>query len=366
MNLKKPATRATHAQAAKKNKNPPTLAATRKSSQPPTAILPASTGDTFFPRANEPIVVTAMTRPNISSICNPLIYSNLRSLFVSAQSAFGWTKEVNGMRTSKLRLLTIAVSLCFTIGLVTPALGQQVTSQGKSGWVNPYKELDKAARLVKNSNDEQSIRGVADAVFGFPRALPRSPEMIENVIKDRLVRAEIAYRSGIHEGVQEQDIVKFANSVADHLALPSYAKTSAQQVRVLRMQLALSSPTFMAAGLTHENMKVGESISDRMSPLQAVHLLSSLLDQKIINPEYQLEPAEWERVHLASATAKIQQMQKLQSSDQHANAPNKAEVRVFHRRRDLHQAILQAGSSLSFTDTMNLIDQAFATLKIDR
>jgi hypothetical protein len=131
------------------------------------------------------------------------------------------------------------------------------------------------------------------------------------------------------------------------------------------MQLVLSSPAFMAAGLTHENMKPGETISDRMSPLQAVHLLSSLLDQKIINPDYQLQPAEWEKAHLAPATARIQQMQKLQSSDQQINAPRRAEVRVFHRRRDLHQAILQAGSTLSFTETMNLIDQAFTTLKIN-
>lgn len=269
------------------------------------------------------------------------------------------------MSTGKLWPLAIVISLCFTIGLVTPTLGQQMASQGKGGWVNPYQELDKAARLIKNSNDEQSIHGMADAVFSFPRALPRAPDAIENIIKDRLVRAEIAYRNGIQEGVQEQDIVKFANSMADHFRLPSYAKTSTQQVRVLRMQLVLSSPAFMAAGLTHENMKPGETISDRMSPLQAVHLLSSLLDQKIINPDYQLQPAEWEKAHLAPATARIQQMQKLQSSDQQINAPRRAEVRVFHRRRDLHQAILQAGSTLSFTETMNLIDQAFTTLKIN-
>jgi hypothetical protein len=271
------------------------------------------------------------------------------------------------MKISSLKFV-LAIGSCVgvTMGSVTPMLRAQVTSQGKSGWVNPYKELDRTALLIKNNNDNQSIRGVADAVFSFPRALPRAPEMFENVLKDRLVQAEISYRNGAQPGVSEQDITKLVNSFADKLGVPSYAKTSSRQVRVLRMQLAFSSPTFMAAGFMHENMKVGESISERMSPLQAAHLISSLIDQKLINPEFQVEPEEWERVHLASAMEKVQQMKQLRASGQNEDGPKKANIHVLRRRRDLHESLLQASSSLSFLETMDLIDQAFTTLKIGR
>jgi len=261
-----------------------------------------------------------------------------------------------------LRAATICV--CLIICSVTPKVGAQMTSQGKRGWVNPYKELDEAARLANSSVDDVSLRGVADAVFRFPRALPRAPEAIENVIKDRLVRAEIAYRNGTQPGVLERDIVALFNSIGDKLGLPSYSKTSSQQVRVLRMQLALSSPLFMAPGLIRGNMKVGESVSESMSPLQAAHLISSLVDQKIINPEYQVEPAEWDKSHLPAAMAKIQQIQQMQASGQSGSKSQKTEVRVFRRKRDLYESLIQAGSSLGFFEALDLIDQAFTTLKI--
>jgi len=255
--------------------------------------------------------------------------------------------------------------LCFTIFLVTAALGAQMTSQSKGGW-NPYKELDGAARVANSRGDDASLQGLADAVFSFPRALPRAPEAIEHVIKDRLVRAEIAYRNGAQQGVRERDIVTLFNLVTSKLGLPSYGKTSAQQVRTLRMQLALSSPALMASGLAHENMKIGESVAEIMSPLQAAHLINSLLDQKIINPEYQIDPAEWDMSHSPAAMAKVQQMQQEQASGQEDNKPQKAEIRVFHKRREIYNSLVQTGATLRFVEAMGLVDQVFTILKIER
>jgi len=132
------------------------------------------------------------------------------------------------------------------------------------------------------------------------------------------------------------------------------------------MQLALSSPVFMAEGLTRQNMGVGDSVTQTMSPLQAVHLINSLVDQKLINPEFQVEPEEWEQAHAASAMETIRKMQRLQSSGARENQPQKAEISIHHRKRDLHDALLRTGTALSLVDTMELIDQALATLKIER
>ena len=60
------------------------------------------------------------------------------------------------------------------------------------------------------------------------------------------------------------------------------------------------------------------------------------------------------------------QMQQLQASRQGGNHSQKAELHAFHRRRDLYNSLLQAGSNLSFVDAMDLVDQSFTILKIGR
>jgi hypothetical protein len=269
------------------------------------------------------------------------------------------------MRSIKSHWPSIA-TLCLTIAVGSPILAQQMTLPDKTPLASPHKQLDKAAQTFKN-DDEHSIRSLTNAVFDFSRALPRSPEFIENVVKDRIIRAELAFRRGSFDGVHEQDIVHLVNWLADRLRLPAYAKTSPKQVRILRMDLILSSPAFMAAGATDRISKPGDSIPDRMSPLQAVHLISSLVDQKIINPEYQLEPAAWEKTQLQTQAAKLEEMRWLQQL-QASGPPAKthAEVRIIHRNRDLYNAMLKSGSSLSFTEAMDLCDTAFKTLRLDQ
>jgi hypothetical protein len=154
--------------------------------------------------------------------------------------------------------------------------------------------------------------------------------------------------------------------MADKLGAPSYAKTSLPQVRLLRMRLALTSPAFMGTGLGRQHMNTGESVNESMSPLQAVHLLQTLIDQKLINPEYQLEPSEWERTHMRPSMKSIQQAPSSQVSEQSPRLSQTPGVHAIATKRDLREAVSKGISSLSLPDAMNLMNQAFATLKIDR
>jgi hypothetical protein len=256
---------------------------------------------------------------------------------------------------------------CFIISTLGPLSGiggAQVTGSSNQG--NPYKVLDNAARMAAK-NDDASVRALTESVFSFPRMLPRLPDVIENTIKDRLVEAEFAYRNGAQPGLQEEDLVKLVNSFADKLHAPSYAKTSMKQLRVLRMQLAFASPAFMASGLVGKNMSVGDSVNSTMSPLQATHLLNSLIDQKLINPAFQLEPTEWENKQASVEMDKMRAAQeRMRTAGQEGSKQIGLSVTVGHRNRDLHNALLQAGSNLSFLDAMSLIDDAFTTLKMKR
>jgi len=251
-----------------------------------------------------------------------------------------------------------------TFGPLCEIGGAQMTDSSTQG--NPYKALDNAARLA-TKNDDVSVRALTESVFGFPRMLPRLPDVIENTIKDRLVDAEFAYRNGTQPGVQEEDLVKLVNSFADKLHAPSYAKTSIKQLRLLRMQLAFASPAFMASGLVRHKMLVGDSVSSTMSPLQAAHLLNSLIDQKLINPAFQFEPTEWDNKQASLEMEKVKTAQeRMRAAGPDSSQPPRLSITVGHRNRDLHNALLQAGSSLSFLDAMGLIDDAFATLKMKR
>jgi len=254
---------------------------------------------------------------------------------------------------------------CFMIaclGFLSANGGAQVSSLSQG---NPYKVLDSAARDARQ-NDDASVRTLTEAVFAFPRMLSRMPDVIEKSVQDRLVNAELAYRHGSQKGVREEDLVKLVNSMADKLHAPGYAKTSLKQIRVLRMQLVLASPVFMAQGLTTQHMQVGSSVNSEMSPLQAVHLLNSLIDQKLINPAFQMEPAEWERSQASVEMDRIRAAQDRLQSHKGPGGPPRAAIKLHKRNRDLQVALSQASSNLSFLDAMNLVDDAFTTLKLNQ
>jgi len=252
---------------------------------------------------------------------------------------------------------------CFIMGFLSGTGGAQVTSPSQQS--NPYKVLDAAARAAQQ-NDDASVHALAEAVFSFPRRLSRMPDVIENPIKDRLVNAELAFRHGSQQAVREEDIVKLVNSMADKLHAPTYAKTSLKQVRVLRMRLLLASPVFMSGGLAAQQISIGSSVSPEMSPLQAVHLINSMVDQKLINPEFQMEPGDWERSQVSVEMERIKAAQeRLQSSHGNSATRAKGSIKLHRRDRDFENAISQAGSNLSFLDAVSLIDEAFTTLKLN-
>jgi|SRR5579863_2687438 len=265
-----------------------------------------------------------------------------------------------------LSLLAVFIYFCFTIGSISSLAAQQMNSQNTSGWVNPYTQLDQAASVIKIGDDETSTRAFADKIFSMPRTFPRIPAPVEDVLKDRLVRAEMAFRQGHGPGIQEDNIAQFVNSLAHRLNLPDYGRTSTKQLRVLRMSLILTSPSFMGAGVSWSEMKVGESIKPAMSPLQATHLILTLIEQKLINPEYQVPPEEWERTFQQSSLERLQTFQKIQQTGSVGKQTAQGVFRHNPKHRELRDALTQGISSLSLSDTFGMIDDALKTLKIDQ
>lgn len=233
---------------------------------------------------------------------------------------------------------------------------------------NPHASVEGKAALAK-PDDPNSVRALADELFNFPRSFPRMPGEMEDMAKNRLVQAEILYQQGKKPGIEERDIVSTLNDLADKLGGPAHSKTTLSQVRLIRMSLALSEPKFMGSGLTHSGIALGESVSSAMSPLQAAHLISTVIDQKFLNPDFQVSPEEWEDTGRLKVERKLQEHQASEEQARtHPGVPTGTAILSSHstdRRRELEDSLTRSISSLSLADSLNLINQAFAKLRID-
>lgn len=271
------------------------------------------------------------------------------------------------MNTHRIFLGLIVIALCLTMMSLhiekthaqnqTPGVQPMNTQQQYRG---PYDDLNDAASQVV-PEDENSIRVLANAVFDFPHSYPHMPADIEATAKDRLIQAEKAYMQKRGPGVQEHAVVNTINTLAEKFAVPEYAKTSALQVRYIRMTAALGAPNFMGQGVARPGTKIGDSIGTEMSPIQAAHLMAVVIDQKFINPDFQVPPDEWDR-GFQGLSDKLQAEQDAQAS----GAPRTARlrVRVNSNRQSLNDTVWKGLSSLSANDGSDLVKQMFTNLGI--
>lgn len=170
-------------------------------------------------------------------------------------------------------------------------LGSGQVAKGKSPFVPG--SLDEKARKAK-SGDEDAVRDLADEVFHrYGRLFTAG---VTDDVKDRLVRAEVGYRMNGKGGVREIHVVKAVNFLADKFDAPDYAKTDPRQVKVLRARMKSQAPTFFAPdpdGRRGLKKKIGQQMNPEVSPLEAVCLLLVMLDQKVLNDEFQQTPREF-------------------------------------------------------------------------
>lgn len=217
----------------------------------------------------------------------------------------------------------------------------------------PHKILDHKARAADVSN-YSSMSDLTQTVVTYPH-IYKIPSQLVETFQNSLRDSEIKYRLHQDPGVSETEIVDFTNRLAKRLGLPDYISATHSQVRHLRMNLALQSPSFMGPGLTHGPINKGDSINDHMSPLQAFHLTAVLIDQKLLNPSYQ-DP----NVDLVQADQKLRHEAKqfaLANKTKHAlrSTPN-------YHRLELEQRIYNSATSMSSSEADAILSDALKTL----
>jgi|ERR1017187_717365 hypothetical protein len=242
-----------------------------------------------------------------------------------------------------MRLLTTLTAVII-LGCAAQSVPAQIAQ-------DPSRGLETAAKLAASGN-VATVSALADQVLNFPHRL-WLPAEAQAVLKQRLVPAEIAYWQGA-PGTKETDIVSLINLMCDRLALPAFAKTSPKQVRTLRMQMFSCTPTFIGRGMSTPPMSAGPAIGPRLSPLQAVHLIGTLIDQKFANPAYQVAPAEWDQSDLQTLRARQREAQ-----------ISRIEATSVACRRELETSVSTGLSQMSVTDGLSLLYEALSVLQID-
>lgn len=270
----------------------------------------------------------------------------------------------------KIRRVPLSVA-ALTLMLPSALFGQRVvvdttTASGDAQkFVTPWQKLDARAKL-ENPADANSVRALIDEILDFPNSFGRIPPIMREIVEQRLMLAEINYKFGRNPGVPEKNIVQIANTLADKFKLPDTARTSLHQVEVLRFGMELSSPDFMTPAPTQSgNPSLSPNTAD-LSPAQATHILLALITQKMISPDFQLPLEEWEKNKYQAAMDRMVKYKELRDSGQLGKMVTHAEVVAYSLSQDLRTQVYDAGSKMSLTDGLDLINQAFEIAGISK
>jgi hypothetical protein len=185
--------------------------------------------------------------------------------------------------TGRLRL---AGSLLVVIPVLAVATGAAQRTVTPSGGHVPAgdRALQRAARAASTNEPEAVRRFTEELVRSSPLTSTAAPSL-----RDRVYNTELAFRRGAHRGISEGDLIAAANAEVQTLGLPSYARVTRGQLKLVREDLQYTTRGF--GGRRPDD--------DVMSPAEALYVASDLAVQKLANPEYQIEPEEWERTSRA-------------------------------------------------------------------
>jgi hypothetical protein len=149
---------------------------------------------------------------------------------------------------------------------------------------NTIDSLEDAARAAQ-SGEAAAVRRLTDSVTN---RLPMQFHPSVN-LDDRMYEAELRYRQHTLSGVSVERLASALNQLAADLKLPAYVKTNANQLQTYRMLAARVYPMFLSG------LQSTSQASDVVSPSVAIYLLLQLLQMKITDTSYQIDPDTWVR-----------------------------------------------------------------------
>jgi hypothetical protein len=195
------------------------------------------------------------------------------------------------------KILFLGAGVCLA-GVITAFVISSYTEKTQASMFNDvYQTIDDKA-LVAQNRQQNSVSELVDTIFAS-YGVTELPANLVASLKDRIVRAEV---NG--QAINESQVAVAVNWLANEFSAPAYARTSPLQMRVSRVKLNRLIPNLFVDTDTFGNRasqkQVNSEISHNVSPSQATCLLLIIVQQKMLNADYQKSPEQWESDFYAS------------------------------------------------------------------
>jgi hypothetical protein len=182
------------------------------------------------------------------------------------------------MKTTPRVLSAMAV-----LGAIVTLMARSTPAQSQGA--PPHQKLHAAARAA-NTGDARAIREFTDEIFNQQAGFAEAAESL----KDRVSRSEALFRQGLHKPIHEKQMEKVFNDQVSGAFAPSYWRINQSQIKTLRGHRRQMYPGFIEPR-AEERHKVPEA----MGPAEAAFIAMQLVANKHSNPDFQVEPHEWDQ-----------------------------------------------------------------------
>lgn len=256
------------------------------------------------------------------------------------------------MKRRIIFFLSLSLLLGLSGGIFWLTNQDGVSAKSSEPRVNPLEVFNQKAKKAKDG-DLSSAEDLVDNVISITGFENELHGFTEDRIKDRVGRAESRYRQGQTEGIPEAKVARTVNGLVKQFNLPKYAKTNLYEVRKLRVGLFPNFPQIIT--LRSKNVRSASApteVESKMSPAEAVFVLSMMIQQKLGNEDYQLTHEE-----------RVKNWKESQS--RHSDKNNQSKV-TQGRSRELREAIRRGVSDSSLSDAWHLSDITLNTLGIEQ
>ena len=228
-------------------------------------------------------------------------------------------------------------------------------SQTNSNPPSRYQSIEIKARQA-DARNRQSIEELAHEIVVCPHVYSM-PDVLSETLESKLADAETNFRNGQGHAVGEQQLVDVLNWMGEKFHLPSYTKTTTAQVRILRMKLAIEAPYLMGSTLAGKELEKGAHVRAELSPVQAMHLLSVMIDQKVLNPDYQDPSTDI----VASERQRQEEIRRKGTGKGGAYLT----VRTSTKNQEVRNSIDTAAGAMNAQDAFDVMNHVFNTLHLD-
>jgi len=195
------------------------------------------------------------------------------------------TNISNHLKEARLPL-SLCLGVILAVGLLPLAAsgqngGQQNTVVQSS--MSTMQPIDVLAASVQRGNTAD-VLNLVEAVFGSS-IFAGAPSSIRN----RLSASLSLFLNGSKSAIPIGTLANAANSLALSLSLPKFTNTTPDQIQDIRFRLLSTFPHLLAPITVG-----GKSSFNELSPAAAFFLVDIVIKQKLLNPQFQQPPDQWE------------------------------------------------------------------------